>query len=448
MNVKRRKYLLEFLSLIILCCFIACEREDISNKNSGSSEILVSKNLPFSAILNIKHDDNIGVDIDVYLISTQENVWSKDNLVIELGEKKVVITNLKNLEPYHYEVTHNGELLFEADFTIPKSSEWITNLSSISTSGEIDLEGKHILFNKMSMPSGIFIVNENGKTIWARESPNFVKMVKLTSRNTILTLEDNTGNQFGSANIILETTFAGDTLTHLEYGQADFIKIAHHDVLPLNQGNFAFITDQPIENNYVVDGISVLNPNGTQVWEWNSSPFITIPSSNNEEFVQPWGNSLTIDSFDNNYIISFRNLNQVWKVNSSTGEVIWKLGEEGTIPLSNQDGFMFQHHAQMIDENELILFDNGDMDNRAYSRIVTYTIDFEQENAILSTEIILPDELFSPFMGAVQVLPDGFLVTSSIPGIIAQLDDNGDVVGQFNFEDRIFRASIIEDFLD
>ena len=432
---------------LILVFFTACTSDDsVETNHTIDAHVLVFNSMPFNATLKIKSTSFLTVSIDVYNEDSSELIWTHSNVEINDEPKNIVIGNLRKLKSYHYKIRHLQEVLFKGDFTMLESPEWITDSSSFNVSGELILDGKSMLFNKMNMPSGVFVVDENGKTLWARSSDNFIKMVKLTSRETILTLEDNTGNQFGSGNIILETTFSGDTLTYLKQGVTGFKHLAHHDALLNNQGNFTYINDIPKDNSYVVDGVSVLNPNGQKIWEWEITPYISIPTSNNHEFVQPWGNSLTIDESDDNYIVSFRNLNQVWKVNSLTGDVIWSIGKEGTIPLEGNDAFMFQHHAQMVSDNKLLLFDNGSLEDRPYSRVVVYTIDFNNKEASLTTNIKLPDTLFSPFMGAVQLLPNGFLVTSSMPGKIARLNINGEVLGQLDFGDRIFRASIIENY--
>ncbi|MDO5981223.1 aryl-sulfate sulfotransferase [Flavivirga spongiicola] len=434
---------------LILVFFTACTSDDsVETNNAIDAHVLVFNSMPFNATLKIKSTSFLTVSIDVYNEDSSELIWTYSNVEINDEPKNIVIGNLRELKSYHYKIRHDQEVLFKGNFTMLESPGWIADSSSFNVSGELILDGKSMLFNKMSMPSGVFVVDENGKTLWARSSDNFIKMVKLTHRETILTLEDNTGNQLGSGNIILETTFSGDTLTYLKQGVNDFKHMAHHDVLLNNQGNFAYINDIPKDNNYVVDGVSVLNPNGQKIWEWETTPYISIPTLNNNEFVQPWGNSLTIDESDDNYIVSFRNLNQIWKVHSLTGDVIWSIGKEGTILLEGNDAFMFQHHAQMVSDNKLLLFDNGSLEDRSYSRIVVYTIDFDNNEASLTTNIKLSNTLFSPFMGAVQLLPNGFLVTSSMTGKIARLNNNGEVLGQLDFSDRIFRASIIENYFE
>jgi len=48
--------------------------------------------------------------------------------------------------------------------------------------------------------------------------------------------------------------------------------------------------------------------------------------------------SLNFDK-DSNYIISFYNNGQIWKVDAHTGKVIWKFGKGGTIAMPAECDF-------------------------------------------------------------------------------------------------------------
>lgn len=69
-------------------------------------------------------------------------------------------------------------------------------------------------------------------------------------------------------------------------------------------------------------------------------------------------NSLNYD-LDSNFIISFYNLGQIWKVDAHTGKVIWKVGKGGTIKLPDDCYFDQSHDAHLNDHGSLMFFDNG-----------------------------------------------------------------------------------------
>src|SRR6185436_20143917 len=75
--------------------------------------------------------------------------------------------------------------------------------------------------------------------------------------------------------------------------------------------------------------------NGVVIWQWDGTDYPEFYStsvetndftnlSKTQDYMHM--NSMTIDPRDNNLICSFRNLNQVVKLNRITGNVMWKLG--------------------------------------------------------------------------------------------------------------------------
>ena len=42
---------------------------------------------------------------------------------------------------------------------------------------------------------------------------------------------------------------------------------------------------------------------------------------------------------NNNYVLSLRTLNQLWKIDSKNGKILWKLGLNGNIPIEESSIF-------------------------------------------------------------------------------------------------------------
>ena len=304
---------------------------------------------------------------------------------------------------------------------------------------ETDLDGT-FLFHRTGHPSVILLVNGKGQVVWYRTSPNMIKVANLTHRNTILTIESSSEQDFSDGDRILETNLAGDTLLLLNYGENDFNKIPHHDLFLTQENNIVMLT-QEVQNEFKGDGILVLDRNGQKLWEWSSFGEFSNPDL--ATYVQPWGNSIVED--EKAYYVSFRALSQVWKINKISKSVDWKLGQNGDFNLDPDTQFLFQHFAHFNQGNELLLFDNGATENRTYSRILSIELAEDSQSLSPKTNIQLPAEYFSPFMGSVQQLNNNeFLVCSATNGTILNVNLEGNILWKLTASDRMYRCVYIE----
>lgn len=87
-------------------------------------------------------------------------------------------------------------------------------------------------------------------------------------------------------------------------------------------------------------------------------------------------NSIFIDPSDDNYIVSFRSLDSVVKIDRTTGEIIWILGGEGDMfGIKTKQRFSRQHFATISIDGTLTIYDNGVSSEQ--SRILEFTLDEE-----------------------------------------------------------------------
>jgi predicted small lipoprotein YifL len=131
---------------------------------------------------------------------------------------------------------------------------------------------------------------------------------------------------------------------------------------------------------------------GTVLWAWNSAEFFTpadvdpaCASLTMQEVDMIHANAIDVTR-DGNYLVSLRNLSQIVKIDSTTGEIIWKLGGAGlasptsggprgdfTFP-NDPTAFSCQHGARELSNGNIILFDNGDGHVLKESRAVEYSL--------------------------------------------------------------------------
>lgn len=214
-----------------------------------------------------------------------------------------------------------------------------------------------------------------------------------------------------------------------------------HDFLILPNGNYLVIG----ETTEIID-MSRLIPGGYQsaivysfilqeidhtsknvVWSWNALDHYSILDATEDieltsHSFRPFHiNSMTLTP-DGNLVISCRHLDELTKINHSTGQIIWRMGgskcrnNQFTFLADTTDnffGFSHQHDPVFLSNGNLLLFDNGNLKNTQYSRAVEYEFDETNRRVRKVWEFRYagnernPEGLFVPAMGSVQRLPNG-----------------------------------------
>jgi outer membrane protein assembly factor BamB len=139
--------------------------------------------------------------------------------------------------------------------------------------------------------------------------------------------------------------------------------------------------------------IQHVSAQGAVLFEWDSFEHFDIadnPLNNIANLTSvnvTHGNALA-PSPDGNLIVSFRELGEITKIDTSTGDVIWRFGglaNEFTILNDSKGSFERQHGLVVLDNGDIQFLDNGDV---APSRLVRYRIDDQAMTADLIMEFI------------------------------------------------------------
>jgi hypothetical protein len=147
-------------------------------------------------------------------------------------------------------------------------------------------------------------------------------------------------------------------------------------------------------------------------------------------------NSLWIDN-DGHYILSVRNFSQIWKINSSSGDRIWKLGgADGDFQFMNdpQNGFSSQHYARTLANGNILLYDNGNAHAPAESRAVEYELDPVAHTATMVWEFRHAPPFFTGALGYAKRLSNGNTVIGfgaiapTNRSVVSEVDPEGNVV--------------------
>ncbi|MGH3073110.1 MAG: arylsulfotransferase family protein [Gaiellaceae bacterium] len=157
-------------------------------------------------------------------------------------------------------------------------------------------------------------------------------------------------------------------------------------------------------------------PSARVLFEWRSLDHVSVDEAynmyNGHAFDYFHINSVDVDA-DGNLLVSARNTWAVYKVDSETGRVLWRLGgKRSDFQMGPGTRFAWQHDARHHDEGRLIsIFDNSAAPPVAsQSRVLVIELDRRQRRARLVRQYTHPRRLLSPFMGNAQVLPNGNVV--------------------------------------
>ena len=244
-------------------------------------------------------------------------------------------------------------------------------------------------------------------------------------------------------------------------GCSDGFSPRFHDMLMAADGSYWTMCDETREMDLTSIGgrpdarvtgtvVQHLTARGEILFHWTPFDHFDItdiaPSERTRSDVN-WthGNSLDLDR-DGNIIVSFRNLNEITKIDSRTGAVIWRMGG-----LANQfsfegtpfPAFAGQHGVRVAGPGELLVLDN--LGHPEESRAERYRYDETTRTARLVRSYMAGDGVVAQVGGTTQSLPGGrVLVTFGNGGRLMEYDAEGNVVWRIAGDaGYVFRAQRI-----
>lgn len=179
----------------------------------------------------------------------------------------------------------------------------------------------------------------------------------------------------------------------------------------------------------------------------DASPDISLIGAN----VNPWhGNAIDLDN-DGHLLVSFRNCDEITKINAQTGEIIWRWGgrnNQFTFINDPLNGFSHQHGIRRLSNGNVILFDNGNLHTPPVSRAVEYRLDETAKTAELVWEYRHDPPLFASALGFAQRLTNGnTLICFGTAQHLVEVDQMGmkrwdlAIANPQNFAYRAFRIA-------
>jgi hypothetical protein len=155
-----------------------------------------------------------------------------------------------------------------------------------------------------------------------------------------------------------------------------------------------------------------------------------------------------IEPDGNDFVISFRHLDAVYKISKADGSVVWKLGgvprpESLTVvgdPLG-ADPLEGQHDPRVLSDGTLTIHDNGfHPGSPRTARAVRYALDLVARTATLVEQVNDPGTLGTALCcGSARKLPGGDWVMSwGTNDLVTELDSSGNRVFSLTFDNNLF----------
>lgn len=288
----------------------------------------------------------------------------------------------------------------------------------------------------LSDPVGIFVIDPQGTTRWYYNggAPGFLGAtavwagIEMLGDGSILAVRD------GAVTIIDELGEQRLRYSAFDYGLPAF----HHEAQMLGNGNILTLCNSFETIDYSSLGLDAeqlvagdllveLNPAGEIVWTWDSfdhldplrlrsdpSEGLAYYDRESGKYGYDWthGNGMVHMVDEDLILLSMRHQDWVIAIDHATGEVVWRLGEEGDFELLEGSWFYHQHSPEVQPDGSILLYDNAVgnpeiPDNEAVSRAVRYAIDYDAMTATQVWDSLHGEPYVSPVASDADRTPAG-----------------------------------------
>ncbi|HMQ79635.1 MAG TPA: aryl-sulfate sulfotransferase [Ignavibacteria bacterium] len=307
-----------------------------------------------------------------------------------------------------------------------------------------------LFFAPFSVAAYITILNNNGTAYWSQQrSTSAFDFKKQTNGN--LTFFANNPPRF------VEMNSSYDTIHTYRCGNGYTTDL--HELQILASGNALLMAydPQPVDMSQIVPGgrpnatvigliIQEIDQQNNVLFQWRSWDHMLITDATQEDLTDSLidyvhGNAIELDN-DNNILISSRHIDEITKINRTTGNIMWRLGGKNNMftILNDTMRFSHQHDIRRIDNGNITFFDNGSFRFPEYSRAVEYSLDEVNHTATLVWQYQRNPQVVSSWGGNVQRLPNGntFIAWGGAVNTVTEVKPDGTSVFEASYTPGVF----------
>ena len=308
-----------------------------------------------------------------------------------------------------------------------------------------------VIFGQFSPNLMVGIIDKYGNELWNTGNPDEDHQL-----GTLLNYVSKSGQLFGKSST---SGIHFDFNQNIIWQSPPNTPIDLHEVQQLPNGNYiSFVpifqsgpiaqgdwTNSFQDLGYEADGVTIEFPwlaqrivewdkdTGQELWSWNAFDYIDMNQYDKQaelwwdayisgRFDWLHSNSFYFDESESAIYISIRHLNQITKIAYPSGEIIYSIGLSEEFDTGSEHNicndlrFSWQHHVQLIEDGDLLFFDNGNLsrellgDEYRTSRIRKIKVN-DDLTCDISWQYDLPENLYGHGTGSVQLLDnDNYLI--------------------------------------
>ena len=177
----------------------------------------------------------------------------------------------------------------------------------------------------------------------------------------------------------------------------------NYDLTPIGGGNSVDVFH---------DGFTVLSPDGEKLFTWDTSATVDPVNDKYLNTLDTYydlvhANSVSWDAAGD-YYFTLNNLNELWKIDGKTGDVLYRVGDNGNIAIPADAHTSGIHSSVPLAPDKVLVLDNGSKSGT--SRALVYDIDASAKTASVSLSVPIPSSLSSTDRSNCELLEDQGLI--------------------------------------
>lgn len=192
---------------------------------------------------------------------------------------------------------------------------------------------------------------------------------------------------------------------------------------------------------------------GRMLFDWNSLDHVGIneslqPAPRSDQGYDYFHLNSVGEFEDGNLLVCARNTCALYKVDRSTGKILWRMGgKHSDFSVSSAARFWWQHDARAHGSSVITVFDNAGPDKEKQSRGLVLSVDTATRRVELTKALLHPAGFIAGTLGNVQLLSDGgaFVGWGSQP-YFSQYAPDGSMIldGELPIGVRSYRAYLAD----
>lgn len=414
------------LSLLIVCCLLfSCQKEDDHNSTQGTIStfgVSLSPTNYLRAEVRATFSTQTSYHIAYWETANPEQVKYTDTYQA-IGSTQRTLLLLKPDTDYSCQIiTEAGDKSVVKTFKTKSVEAFLPNAILLKEELSEKIEGYLLANNRNS--KHIYLMDMNGNVVWyepVADTPAVVNYDPHSQRFYMLTDAPSEGLFVFNAKKLKVIDLLGNLTLEKDFSTIPELQNCHvhHECRPMPNGNIGLVTyiDKTVDlstkggsqsDTIRGDGFVIMNSKGEITYQWSCFDYLNpveYPTINSKKVREDWihANSIDQDSEGNYYMTTNRD-SELWKINGRTGELIYRVGEKGTITPTTHYVSHGIHCAIVQAPDEVLVIDNARENKSTGSRALIYKVNPTTKTVSVPTEVALPKGNFSATRSNVQLI--------------------------------------------